>query len=69
MTKPRITLEACRVNAKLTQKELADFLGITQQTVSNWERGFSEPSLTQIRKISDVSGIPIDFIFVGEKYN
>lgn len=66
---PRISLESARVNAKLTQKKLAEILGVTQQTVNNWENGRSEPTLSQLRKISELSGIPMDFIYVPEKSN
>lgn len=65
----RISLEAARVNAKLTQKELAEILGISNATVVNWEKGNTEPNITQLRKISELSGIPMDFIFVPEKLN
>ena len=61
----RISLEACRVNAKLTQSEMAEKLGVTANTVSNWESGKSEPNLSQLRAISEISGIPMDFIFVS----
>lgn len=60
---PKISLEAARVNAKLTQKELAEILGVSNATIVNWEKGNSEPNLTQLRKISELSGIPLDFIF------
>jgi transcriptional regulator with XRE-family HTH domain len=66
---PRITLEAARINAKLTQRQLAEILDISVGTVNNWENGKSEPSLSQLRKISELSGIPMDFIFVPEKSN
>lgn len=59
---PKISLEAARVNAKLTQKELAEILGVSNATIVNWEKGNSEPNLTQLRKISELSGIPLDFI-------
>lgn len=65
----RISLEAARVNAKLTQKELAEILGISNATVVNWEKGNTEPNITQLRKISELSGIPMDFIFTPEKFN
>ena len=65
----RISLEAARVNARLSQKELADILGVSNTTVGNWEAGTTEPSLSQLRKISELSGIPMDFIFVPDKSN
>lgn len=64
---PRISLESARVNAKLTQAGLAEKLGVSKNTVNNWENGKGEPSLSQLRKISELSGIPMDFIFVPEK--
>ena len=64
-----ISLEAARVNAKLTQKELAEKLGISNVTVVNWEKGVTEPTLSQLRKISQLSGIPMDFIYVPDKSN
>ena len=66
---PKISLEAVRVNAKMTQKEWAKELGVSHTTVINWEKGNTEPSLTQLRKMSELSGIPMDFIFVPYWFN
>lgn len=66
---PRISLEAARVNAQLSQKELANILGVSSATIINWEKGNSEPTLSQLRKLSELSGIPMDYIFVPEKSN
>lgn len=66
---PRITLEAIRVNAGMKQEAWAETLGVTVSTVINWEKGRTEPSLTQLRKMSELSGIPMDFIFVPEQSN
>ena len=35
-----------RKSRDLTQKQIADALGVTVQTVSNWEVGRAEPKLT-----------------------
>lgn len=59
-----INLKACRANANMDQQAWAKKLGVTFNTVSNWERGKTEPSLSQLRKISELSGIPIDYIFM-----
>ena len=63
----RIKLAACRVNTGMNQAEFAEELGIDRSTVANWETGKTEPSATQLRRISELSGIPIDFIFVPIK--
>lgn len=64
---PRISIAACRVNARLKQRELAEKVGVATLTVSNWESGKSEPNLSQLRIISELSGIPMDFIFVDRE--
>lgn len=66
---PKISLEAVRVNAKMTQKEWAEMLEVSNTTVVNWEKGKTEPSLSQLRKMSELSGVPMDFIFVPDKSN
>lgn len=63
----RITLAAARVNAGLNQREMAEYLGVDVSTITNWEKGKSEPSASQLRKISAVSRIPMDFIFIPEQ--
>ena len=37
----KITLKSARVNANLTQLEAAKRLGVTRETLSNWETGDS----------------------------
>ncbi len=58
----KITLEACRVNAKLKQCELADKIGVSRSTIGNWEKGRTSPTSLQLQKISMLTGIPIDYI-------
>lgn len=66
---PKISLEAVRVNAKMTQKEWAKALGVSNTTVVNWEKEKTEPTLSQLKTMSELSGIPMDFIFVPNKFN
>lgn len=63
----RIKIAACRINADMNQYELAEAIGVDRSTIANWEAGKSEPSANQLRKISEISGIPMDFIFVPMK--
>ncbi len=60
----KITLEACRVNAKLKQQDLADKLGVSRSTVGNWESGKTSPTSVQLQKISLLTGVPMDFIIL-----
>lgn len=63
----RISLVAARVNAGLKQREMAEIIGVDTTTIYNWENAKSEPTASQLRKISEVSGIPMDFLFVSAK--
>lgn len=63
----KINLAAVRVNTGMTQKEWADALTVDLSTVTNWEKGKSEPTWSKLRKMSELSGIPIDFIFVPNR--
>lgn len=53
-----LTLKAARVNRKYTQAEAAKLIGVTEDTISNWERAKSFPSVPQIMKIEEVYGVP-----------
>ena len=52
-----IKLSAVIAQIGITQKELAEWFGVTQQTVSNWVNGVSEPSASQLQELSRLSGI------------
>lgn len=65
--RPKISIAAARVNARLNQRELAEKMGVNASTITNWEKGITEPNVSQLRKISELSGIPMDFIFVPEE--
>ncbi|WP_180376308.1 helix-turn-helix domain-containing protein [Ligilactobacillus salivarius] len=60
---PKITLKAARVNAGLTQKEAAEKIGISYQTLSEYEKDESRIKLAMIKKMCNVYGMPIDCIF------
>lgn len=64
---PKINLAAVRANAQKSQKEWAEMLGVSHYTVNNWETGKTCPNVIQLRKMSELSGIPMDFIFVQEQ--
>lgn len=61
----QVTLKACRVNTGMSQKEFADAIGVHLNTVNKWELGRTEPTLSQLRKISEISTIPMGSIVVS----
>lgn len=60
----KITLKAARVNAGLTQKQFAVAVGVSELTVSDWERGKRRVKVYYLPAISQVLGIPVDDIIL-----
>ena len=58
----KLTLEAWRVNAGLTQKEASKLLKVSNTTLCNWETGKSHPSSRKIDLICKVYGCHYDNI-------
>ena len=63
----QISLAAARVNAKLTQEDVAKRMKIGKRTIINWEKGVSAPSFADLKMLSDIYGIPHDNIFLPQK--
>jgi transcriptional regulator with XRE-family HTH domain len=51
-----------RLQAGLTQKAIADALGVTEQAVRNWERGKNEPRFTiqQMKLLCRMLGLTLE---------
>jgi transcriptional regulator with XRE-family HTH domain len=48
-------LRTARRSSGLTQKQLAEALGVEPITVSRWERGVTTPSLPRLRRIAEIT--------------
>jgi len=48
-------LRTARRSVGLTQKQLAEALGVESITVSRWERGVTTPSLPRLRRIAEIT--------------
>jgi len=51
-------LKARRKELKLTQREIAEQLGISFQAYSAWERGVKEPSKEKVAQLENISKVP-----------
>lgn len=49
----------------LTQEELASQLGYSKASVSNWENGYSNPTLSDAFRIAEILGEDINVLFFG----
>ena len=62
MVYEKVTLPVARKIANLTQKGLAEAVGVSETTVINWEKGRSEPTVNQAIKIAEAVNRPLDSI-------
>lgn len=60
-------LKLRRVELNLTQEHVAEVLGITRQTISNWENGRSYPDIERMIRLSDVYLLSLDELLKGDK--
>ena len=60
-------LAEIRKSKKLKQMELAEMLNVSQQVVSNIERGVTAPDIDQLKKIADIYNISLDEL-VGREF-
>lgn len=52
---------------RYTQKMLADKVSVSPQVISNWERGYTEPSADDISRLSEVLPCSSDYLLGREK--
>lgn len=55
-------LKEIRENRGLTQKELADKIGVKSYIISNWEQKRTEPDIKALEDLSNVLNVSIDFL-------
>ena len=64
---PKIKLKAARVNAEMTQEDVSKALHRNKQTIVNWENGVTEIKVNDLIRLSELYGIPIEYLEVPEK--
>jgi transcriptional regulator with XRE-family HTH domain len=52
-------LRRIRMDASLTQKQLADLLGVTQARVSKYEQGERRLDMLELKKVCDAVGVSL----------
>ncbi len=62
MEEIRISWAAARVNANLTQDEVAKAMNVSKNTVVAWEKYKTEPSISQGKELSNLYKLPLDMI-------
>ncbi len=57
-----ITILKLRKRKNMTQSELAEFLSVSNKTVSKWENGTGFPDITVLPALARVLGVSVDYI-------
>lgn len=60
-------IQAARLEKRLTQEQVAELLGVSRQTISNWENGRSYPDIISVIKMSECYNVSLDFLLKGNR--
>ena len=60
-------IKNARLNANLTQEQVAEALRVSRQTISNWENEKTYPDIISVVKMSDLYHISLDHLLKEEK--
>lgn len=61
-----IKIKNARNKAGLTQEQAAEKLGVSRQTISNWENEKSYPDIISVIKMSDIYSVSLDHLLKEE---
>lgn len=62
-------IKKLRGRFRMSQPQLADKIGVSKQTVSNWETGLKSPRMGKVQQLSDLFDVSINYIIKGEEDN
>jgi transcriptional regulator with XRE-family HTH domain len=60
----QISMAAARVNAKMTQEEIAEKMDMARTTIISWETGKTIPKPSQFEMYCNLCNIPKDCVFL-----
>lgn len=60
-------LKSARIASKLTQENVAERIGVSRQTISNWENSKSYPDIINVISLSDLYSITLDELLKEDK--
>lgn len=61
-----VRLKELRLQHGFSQEELAEKIGIKQNSYSDWEHGKCKPNYEKLEKIADFFGVSLDWLFGRE---
>lgn len=58
----KISLVAARINAGMTQDEVAERLEIGKQSLYNWEKGRADITIKNLKRLCELYKVPLEHI-------
>lgn len=58
-------LRILRKQNRVTQKDLSEYLHITQQAYAKWESGYAQPSIEMVNKVAEYFKVPVTLLIGG----
>lgn len=62
-----VLIQDSRKEKGLTQKDIAEKLGITDRAVSKWERGICAPDIAYIEELAEMLGLTVAELIAGQR--
>ena len=67
--KTGVLISQRRKELNLTQKQLAEKIGVSDRAISKWERGAGFPDVSLIEPLADGLGLTLQELFKGEQHS
>jgi len=61
-------IKELREERGISQAQLAQAIGIRQQTISQYENGITQPDIQTIKKLRDFFGVTADYLLGFEEF-
>ncbi|MBE7067948.1 MAG: helix-turn-helix transcriptional regulator [Clostridiales bacterium] len=62
MTRFRERLKELRIEKNVTQQELGNIISMSKMAISHWEKGHSEPSISQLISLATYFDVSVDYL-------
>ena len=59
-------LKQIRKDCELTQRQVAEKIGVVESCYANWEQGRTEPNIEMLRKLGEIFQVSLDELINGE---
>ncbi len=60
-------LKEARMRTEYTQEQVAEAIGVSRQTISNWENEKYYPDIVSVIKMSDLFDVSLDYLLKGKE--